>query len=227
MALPAPWSQASCLQNCALLGQPQETTEWDVNDGYDCCGFCAVLPQSPFRSEGLIHPASEVLLHTSLQLPVFYRNCFCWREDLVQGQAFFLGTTCIQWLVNMRVVLYINWNVTNYHTVWGFKQPSLKGHTLLFHSFGGSGVWAWPNWVLYLGAYRSTSRDQSGCILIWRLDWGRMYFQMLKCQNSMLAIQDHVAPGVGLEVFWTTQIILSRAVIHARYGLFPVHAYAT
>ena len=50
---------------------------------------------------------------------------------------------------------------------------------------------------------------------------------MLKCQNSTLAIQDHVAPGLGLEVFWTTQIILSRAVIHVRYGLFPVHAYAT
>ena len=71
------------------------------------------------------------------------------------GKSAGVGCHCLL-RVNMRVVLYINWNVTNYHTLWGFKQPRLKGHTLLSHSFCGSGVWAWPNWVLYLGAYKST-----------------------------------------------------------------------
>ena len=71
------------------------------------------------------------------------------------GKSAGVGCHCLL-RVNMRVVLYINWNVTNYHTLWGFKQPRLKGHTLLSHSFCGSGVWAWPNWVLCLGAYKST-----------------------------------------------------------------------
>lgn len=82
-----------------------------------CC-----IPSIPFEIWRTCSPSLWSLLDTSLQLPALYKNRLWWRDDLVQDQALFLGTACIQWLVNMGVVLGISWCVTNYHTLSGIKQ---------------------------------------------------------------------------------------------------------
>lgn len=89
--------------------------------------------------------------------------------------------------------------------LWSNKSPQLKqlktAH-LLAHSLWGSGDWTQLTWVLCLGAHKLPSSGQPGCILMGRLDCGRICFPAYLgwWQNSVVELQALVSCWLLVEI---------------------------